>query len=225
MDAKERWENIDQMLEEKTKRLVTLPLLDSFVVENNFKGLPTILSRYKFVAKMLEGKKNIVEVGCNAGFKTMLLAQFVENVYGIDYDAEQISFAKENFENKQARFLCKDIFDVKGSVNGIENDGIFALDVIEHIPKEKEDLFIGQMVQSIHKDGICIIGTPNITAAPYQSETSKAAHINLYSYDRLKNLMDRHFKNTFLFCMNDEMVHVGFPQMAHYLLVMGVAPK
>lgn len=87
----------------------------------------------------------------------MLLTQFVENVYGIDYDAEQINFAKENFENKQAKFLCKDIFDVKGSVNGIENDGIFALDVIEHIPKEKEDLFIGQMVQSIHKGVVLLV--------------------------------------------------------------------
>ena len=168
MDAKERWENIDQMLEEKTKRLVTLPLLDSFVVENNFKGLPTILSRYKFVAKMLEGKKNIVEVGCNAGFKTMLLAQFVENVYGIDYDAEQISFAKENFENKQARFLCKDIFDVKGSVNGIENDGIFALDVIEHIPKE---VYI--------RMGFVLLGL-RILQQPLTSRRHQKQHILIY---------------------------------------------
>lgn len=229
MDVKERWESVEKMMEEKTGQLITLPLIDSFIVKNNFKGLLIMLSRYKFIAKMLEGRKNVVEVGCNAGFRTTILAQFVENVYGIDYDAEQIKFAKENFENVlgkgRTKFLCEDIFNIKGPVNGIENDGIFAIDVIEHIPVEKEDLFIEQMIKSIHKDGVCIIGTPNITTAPYQSETSKAAHINLYSHDRLKTLMDRHFKNTFLFCMNDEVVHTGFPQMAHYLIVMGVTPK
>lgn len=81
------------------------------------------------------------------------------------------------------------------------------------------------MILNIHDNGICIIGTPNITASAYQSETSKAAHINLYSYDRLKNLMDKYFYNTFLFGMNDEIVHLGFPQMAHYLFVMGVSPR
>lgn len=225
MDAKDRWNSIDRMMDEKTDELVTLPLLDSYVVKNNFKGMSVILSRYKFVGKMFEGKENIVEIGCNGGFKTMLLAQFVKNIYGIDYDQEQIKFAKENFENERVKFLCKDIFDVQGSVNGLKNDGIFALDVIEHIYKEKEDLFIQKIIENIHDNGICIIGTPNITASAYQSETSKEAHINLYSYDRLKKLMDKYFYNTFLFGMNDEIVHVGFPQMAHYLFVMGVAPR
>lgn len=226
MDEKKRWNSIDNYMEEHTDDLVTLPLLDSYVFKNNFKGLSTILSRYKFVAKMLMGKKNVIEVGCNAGFKSTLLLQFVDNVVGIDYDQEQIDFAKKNYENERIKFLCKDIFEIdRCGVNGIYNDAIFALDVIEHIAPEKEDEFIEKMILNIHENGICIIGTPNITASKYQSESSKLAHINLYSYDRLKALMDKYFYNTFLFGMNDEVVHVGFPQMSHYLFVIGVGVK
>lgn len=72
---------------------------------------------------------------------------------------------------------------------------------------------------------MCIIGTPNITSAEYQSEASKIGHINLYSYDRIKNLMNEYFHHTFMFSMNDEVVHTGFGSMAHYIFAVGVDKK
>lgn len=51
------------------------------------------------------------------------------------------------------------------------------------------------------------------------------SHINLYSHERLKGLMCGYFHNVFMFGMNDEVVHTGFPSMAHYLFAVGAGVK
>jgi len=51
----------------------------------------------------------------------------------------------------------------------------------------------------------------------YASAPSKAGHVNCKTAVTLKELMQRRFHNVFIFSMNDEMVHTGFPALAHYL--------
>src|SRR5437764_1144028 len=45
-----------------------------------------VLSRYKFVAKMLGGKRRVLEVGCADAFGTRLVMQEVASVTAIDFD-------------------------------------------------------------------------------------------------------------------------------------------
>ena len=41
----------------------------------------------------------------------------------------------------------------------------------------------------------------------------------------MKLIGDKYFENSFLFSMNDEVVHTGFGPMAHYLIILGVGLK
>src|SRR6516165_2837072 len=45
-----------------------------------------LLSRYKFVAKMLSGRKRVLEVGCADAFGTRLVMQEVGRVTATDFD-------------------------------------------------------------------------------------------------------------------------------------------
>ena len=45
-----------------------------------------VLSRYKFVAKMLAGKGRVVEIGCGDAFATRMVQQEVAAVHVIDFD-------------------------------------------------------------------------------------------------------------------------------------------
>ena len=72
-------------------------------------------------------------------------------------------------------------------------DVVYSLDVLEHISKEKENIFMENICKSWPDNGICIIGTLNIEASQSANPLSMEGHINLKSTDSLKDFMPEHF--------------------------------
>ena len=66
---------------------------------------------------------------------------------------------------------------------------------------------------------------PNKTAEQYASEWSRKAHVNLKTFDGLRDLGLAYFHNVFMFGMNDEVVHTGYGPMCHYLWALCVGPR
>lgn len=185
--------------------------------------LAFVLSRYKFCARMLSGKKNVLEVGCGDAFGTPVVAQFVGKVLAIDVEERHIIEDKKRLsEFKNIEFQKIDICQ-KVPVGTF--DAAYSIDVIEHLDKHLNRPFMENTCACLAKEGICIIGTPNITANRYASARSRVQHINLQSQKSLRDLLSSYFKNVFMFSMNDEVVHTGYGPMAHYLFGMGVGVK
>ena len=53
------------------------------------------LARYKFVARMLGGRKNVLEVGCADAFGTRIVQQAVGKVTAVDFDPIFIADVEE----------------------------------------------------------------------------------------------------------------------------------
>ena len=66
-------------------------------------------------------------------------------------------------------------------------DAVFALDVLEHIPEDMENVFLRNMFCSLNENGVAIIGMPSLESQPYASYQSKQGHINCKSSPDLKN--------------------------------------
>jgi len=183
-----------------------------------------LLSRYKFCAKMLEGKKRVLEVGCGDGFGIPVMLQSVQSVHGLDWEPLLMESNKQRLNNYNCSF---EVSDITKNVpdNGNIFDAAFSLDVIEHIPSSVEDMYFNNICSALNEQGVFIMGTPNVTANEYASEGSRRGHINLKSHSGMKKLMHKYFNNVFMFSMNDEVVHTGFGPMAHYLLAVGVGVK
>lgn len=195
----------------------------SHIWRHDPRHLGFLLARYKFCAKMLSGKKSVLEVGCGDSIGTSVVLQEVASVHGIDFEPLVIHDAKDrNIHGEKASYEVHDMLE--GAVRGAF-DAAFSLDVIEHIPPEKERLFIKNIADSLTKNSVLIIGTPNISAHAHASEGSRLGHINLKSGKTLKASLEEFFENVFLFGMNDELVHTGFSPMSHYLLCMAVGKK
>lgn len=176
------------------------------------------LSRYKFVARMLAGDRNVLEVGCADAFGTRIVQQAVKRVTAVDVDPVFIADAKERMNPHWAfEVLVHDI--LRGPVPGAF-DAAYALDVLEHIPEADEDLFVRNVLRSLTPTGIAIFGMPSLESQVYASPQSKAGHVNCKSGDALKQTLERYFHTVFVFSMNDEVVHTGFYPMAHYLLAV-----
>ncbi len=171
---------------------------------------------YKFAAKLIGAGRSVLDLGCAEGLGTWVLARECGRAHGLDFDAEAISSAKANWTSAAMEFTCGDFFDARLGTF----DAVVALDVIEHIPADQSEEWIRVILAHLNEYGIAIIGTPNITAQQYASETARAGHVNLYSGDRLRDQLKRHFHQVFLFGANDEVVHTGYLPMVHYLIAV-----
>ncbi len=195
----------------------------SYSLLNDPKHMCFVLSRYKFCARMLEGKNSVLEVGCGDGFGIPIVAQAVNRVLGVDVDPRLI----DGNSSRLAKIYNIDfaILDLSKRRPKGSFDGVYSIDVIEHLDPAKEKAFMRNSVQCLDEDGIYIMGTPNKCAARYATHRSAVQHINLKDAPALKDLLSRYFKNVFIFSMNDEVVHTGYYSMAHYLFGMGVGRK
>lgn len=177
-----------------------------------------VLSRYKFVAKMLSGKAQVAEVGCGDAFGSRIVASEVGQLTVTDFDPLFIASIEASTNTQwHAQALVHDIS--QAPLPG-HFDAVYCLDVFEHIEPAKEQQVLEHLRASTGDNGVVIIGIPSLESQTYASEQSKIGHVNCKSGKDFKHLLEQHFSNVFIFSMNDEVVHTGFYPMAHYLFAL-----
>ena len=200
--------------------LLTLGARASHSFSIDPKHLLFTLARYKFVSRMFEGYDSVLEVGCGDGFGSTVVAQTVQRLVCIDSEPSHLDHSAKNPQLSLNSTLM--LHDILRSPMPDPFQAVYALDVIEHIPPESEDRFMGNIVASTIENGVLIMGTPNLTAAQHASRWSQIGHVNLKSYESLKQTLNRFYRHVFMFGMNDEVVHTGYPAMCHYLIGLAV---
>ncbi len=200
------------------KGLDSLGLMTNQAWDDDPKRLTFTLARYKFVAKMLSGRRRVLEIGCADAFGTRIVLQEVGDLTAIDFDPVFIEDVKQRMSEKWP-FTCFVHDMLQGAVEG-EFDGIYALDVLEHISPKDEAMFMQNMVASLAPHAVAIIGMPSLKSQVYASPISRAGHVNCKSAPDLKGGLEKYFNTVFMFSMNDEIVHTGYHKMAHYLLAV-----
>lgn len=204
---------------ERERGLGSLGLMTSQAWHDDPKRLAFTLARYKFVAKMLEGAERMLEVGCGDAFGTRIVVQAVKSLTAIDFDPVFVEDVNARMDERW-RFACH-VHDMLAGPFPGEFDGIYALDVLEHVEPADEDHFLSNMVASLAPHGVLILGMPSLESQPHASPLSKAGHVNCKSMPDFRRVMQRFCHNVFMFSMNDEVVHTGFHKMAHYLFAVG----
>ncbi|HEY1980245.1 MAG TPA: class I SAM-dependent methyltransferase [Xanthobacteraceae bacterium] len=209
--------------QERDHGLESFGLMTSYAWNDDPKRLAFTLSRYKFAAKLLSGRKHVLEIGCADAFGTRIVRQEVQKLTATDFDPVFIADVKKRMNPRwEFEVLVHDM--LSGPVPGSYN-GIYALDVLEHIAPAKEHVFLKNVVGSLAPHGVVVFGMPSLESQAYASPNSKEGHVNCKSLPDFKALMEQYFHNVFMFCMNDEVVHTGYSKMAHYLFALGCSQK
>lgn len=181
------------------------------------------LSRYKFVAKMLAGSEHVLEIGCGDAFGTRLVQETVRTLSATDFDEVFLKDVEQRMvERWRFHVFPHDL--LAGPITGTY-DGVYALDVLEHIEARHEHVFLRNALAPLVPHGAAIIGMPSLESQVHASPTSRAGHVNCKTMPELKRTMLEHFHNVFMFSMNDEVVHTGFHPMAHYLFALCAGKK
>lgn len=184
----------------------------SYGWERDPKRLGFTAARYKFVAKMFEGKGSVLEVGCGDAFFSRVVAQHVKRLVAVD---RELAYVGSAMDNSGGRFTVQRWDILGGPVVGF--DAVYCLDVFEHIPKSQEDLLLANLKGCAP---VCVVGCPSEESQRYASEVSKLEHVNCPTKESLRASMQRHFGQVFMFGMSDEVLHTGM--MAPYLFALGV---
>jgi SAM-dependent methyltransferase len=200
------------------KGSAVLGVMNNQVWHDDPRRLVFTLSRYKFVAKLLGGKKKVLEVGCGDAFASRIVQQEVGALTAIDFDPLFIEDIKSRADPDWP--LDCAVHDMLAGPYPGKFDAIYSLDVLEHIEQDKEDLFLRNALTSLTSEGVAIIGMPSLESQSYASPQSREGHVNCKSGNDFKRLMQGYFHNVFMFSMNDEVVHTGYLPMAHYLLAV-----
>jgi cyclopropane fatty-acyl-phospholipid synthase-like methyltransferase len=203
--------------------LTTLGIMTNQCWHDDPRRMAFFLARYKFVAKMLHGKRSALEVGCGDAFGTRIVRQTVPRVLAIDFDPVFVEDVNRRMADKW-RFECK-VHDMLAGPLDERLESAYSLDVLEHILPRDEERFLANTVASLTDDGVLIVGSPSLQSQTYASKASKEGHVNCKDHEELRLLMRKYFHNVFMFSMNDEVVHTGFGPMAHYLIAVGAGPR
>ena len=219
-DSKALWLDLHRSIPDERVRLGRA---SSSAYRSDPKMLLFMAARYKFVAKLLAGRREVLEVGCGDGFGAPIVAAEVGRLYGTDIDeatladnADRLAFAAN---------LSFEYFDFRAARYPRTLDGLYAVDVLEHIFPDEEQAFVTNLAASLGERGVAVFGTPNVTSERYASAYSRQGHVNLKDHATLRATLGRHFHNVFVFSMNDEVVHTGYYPMAHYLWALCVDPR
>jgi SAM-dependent methyltransferase len=177
---------------------------------NDPKHLGFVLRRYHFIARMMHGSDFVLEVGCGDGTGAQLVRPAVSYLLGIDRDP---AAAGERWDILRGPYVTAPL------------DGVYALDVLEHIPPEQEDVALSNMRAHLKPFGKCIIGMPSLESQMHASRLSRVYHCNCKTEDDLRSTMEKHFHAVFMFGLNDYALHDGFGQLCHYRLAVCVGGR
>lgn len=199
-------------------------MMSSQTWQDDPKRLLFLLSRYKFASKMLAGCRRVLEIGCADAFGTRIIRQAGPEVTAVDFDPVFIENARQTMDQRwSVEFAVHDM--TEKPFGGAGFDGAYALDVIEHITPEKEDVFLANIITSLTQHGVLLLGCPSQTSQKHASKPSREGHVNCKDGEDMRTLLTRHFHNVFVFSMNDELVHTGFFSMAQYVFGLACGPK
>lgn len=177
------------------------------------KHLGFTLRRYHFVARMLRGARNVLEVGCGDCTGAWVVLPAVQHLEGCDP-------SRWSGHDVIRHHMHNMVEDGPLSFDGAPWDAIYSLDVLEHIAPSDEGLFFSNINASLAEHGTVIIGSPSLESQPYASELSKQHHVNCKTGEQLCETLQWHYHNVFLLGLNDYALHDGFDAMVHYRLAI-----
>lgn len=179
-----------------------------------------LLARYKFAGRLLQPSDLVLDAGCGQGTGSVLLAKFAKRVVGVDTDSDLVESARREYAIDSVSFEVANVLDLGDYVGRF--DAVVSMDVIEHFSEDDGRTVASNLASTLKDGGLMVLGTPNIRSQQFASERRRATHPHEYDHASLRRLLQGDLRRVMIFSMTDEVVSTGFPDLAWYLMAVGV---
>ena len=153
----------------------------------------SLIHRYPYEQLMVQAKdKNVLELGCNKGFGTVIYADCANSIKAVDTSSEAIEKAAKLNARENVEYICLDSWTLPFEDDAFDLTVLFQ--VIEHIALDKRDIFLREIKRVTRAEGQVIVTTPNrnIRLLPLQKPWNKF-HTKEYSAQDLAQLLNQYF--------------------------------
>ena len=149
-----------------------------------------LFESYEFARGQFGAGDHVLDIACGDGYGCRILAPQVGQVLGVDINGPLIAANQENNKVANVAYDIGDCFAL--SLPDGAMTGATAMELIEHLPVDKVDDFIGEVRRVIRPGGSFICSTPqnshgDIPIVPW--------HIKEYSVAELRAILERHFSS------------------------------
>jgi len=148
------------------------------------------LARYRFCQQFVQDKE-VLELACGKGYGSHLLAHTAKRVLAIDLNEESLDFANQNYKHPALEFRKADVTQLEKISEFF--DVIVAFETIEHLPPQQTEVFLRGIADKLKPSGAFLVSTPNHAVVRKSGVEIPEFHINNFSANELKNLLQRHF--------------------------------
>lgn len=152
-----------------------------------------LIHRWPYEQLRLQAKgKDVLELGCNKGFGTVIYAEYAASVKAVDTSLAAIEKARQHNARENTEYICLESWTLPFADDSFDLTVLFQ--VIEHIALDKRDIFLREIKRVTREDGQVIVTTPNrsIRLLPLQKPRNRF-HTKEYSARELEKLLRPYF--------------------------------
>ena len=148
-------------------------------------------SAYVQASTMVTGK-SVLDLGCNTGYGTQILAESARRAVGVDVSHEAISAARQHYVDAGIEFQLID-GERLPFADG-EFDVIISCQVLEHIVDYT--IYFGELKRVLSQGGIAVLTTPNsVLRLDPGMKPWNPFHVREFTHLQLRSLLENYFSS------------------------------
>lgn len=151
------------------------------------------LKRYDFARRYAAGRQ-VLDLGCGAGYGTRYLAAVADHVVGIDISHAAVAYASARYGDlDNIRFVQGDA--ARLGVRPARFDVVCSFETIEHVPDV--NAYLREVTRVLAPGGVFVVSTP--CARRSTSRSDNPFHAQEWSASDFEQLLSRHFDRVRVF--------------------------
>jgi spore coat polysaccharide biosynthesis protein SpsF (cytidylyltransferase family) len=149
-----------------------------------------LFESYEFARGQFDANDRVLDIACGDGYGCRIMADHVGAVLGVDINEPLVAVNQQNNRSANISYDVGDCFALSLADGAVT--GATAMELIEHLPVDQVDRFVGEVRRVVAPGGSFICSTPqnshgDIPVVPW--------HVKEYSVPELRAILERHFAN------------------------------